>query len=97
MKKAITIFALIILYICGKAQQGGTDCDTDEFVQTLQQFQQLNSVKRSVTINNPNGLVIPSGTKKTIRATDFISINGPFEILSGGCLALIMQECPNTD
>jgi hypothetical protein len=57
MKKAITIFALIILYICGKAQQG----------------------------------------EKTIRATDFISINGPFEILSGGCLALIIQECPNTD
>lgn len=74
-----------------------TDCNTDEYVQTFQQLQQLNSVKHSIIIGSTNGIVVPSGTKKTIRATDFISISGPFEVPVGGSLTMITQECPNTD
>lgn len=86
---------LVVNYI--KYYKLRTDCGTDEYIQTFQQFQQLNSVKRTVTINNPIGFAIPTGTKKTIRATDFIIINGPFEMPNEGSLTLIIQECPNTN
>lgn len=74
-----------------------TDCNTDEYVHTFQQFNQLNNVKRSITISNPTGLLVPSGTEKTIRATEHITVNGPFEMPAIGELTLIVHECPNTD
>lgn len=72
-----------------------TDCNTDVQVQTIQQFNQINSMKRSVTIGNSNGITLPSTTNKTVRASDHIVINGPFEIAAGAQLTLMVHECPD--
>ncbi len=64
MKKAITIFALIILYICSKAQQGE--------------------------------IIYVDYEPDWIAQDSFDTLWIDFD-QDGGCLALIMQECPNTD
>lgn len=84
---------LTINYI--KVYKLNTDCNTDEYVQSAYQLNQINSMKRSVTISNSSGLTLPSNTNKTIRASDYILINGPFEIDSGAQLTLMVHECPN--
>lgn len=71
-----------------------TDCNNDINIQTQQQLSQLNTVKRSVVIGNTNGLVLNFSTNKVVRATESITINGPFELQSGGELTLIVHECP---
>lgn len=78
-----------------KVYQLVTDCNTDEYVQSAAQLNQINSMKRSVTISNSSGIVLPSSTDKTLRATDFILINGPFELGAGAELTLMVHECPN--
>lgn len=80
-----------------KAYQLCTDCGTDEYIQTAQQLNQTNRMKRSITISNPSGIVLQSSTNKTLRATDYILIEGPFEIASGAQLTLMVHECPEYD
>lgn len=72
-----------------------TDCDTDEFVQNVQQLNQINSMKRSITFSNPNGIILPSTTDKILRASDYFLIDGPFEIATGAQLTLMVHECPD--
>ncbi len=71
-----------------------TDCDNDAYIHTQQQLAQLNAVKRSVVIANTNGLVLNSSTNKVVRATESITINGPFELQNAGKLTLLVHECP---
>lgn len=77
-----------------KVYQLDTDCETDEYVQNTQQLNQINSMKRSITISNPSGMTLPSTTNKTLRASDFILINEPFEAASGAQLTLMVHDCP---
>lgn len=77
-----------------KVYQLDTDCETDEYVQNAQQLNQINSMKRSITISNPNGMTLPSTTNKTLRASDYILINEPFEAASGAQLTLMVHDCP---
>ena len=84
---------LSINYI--KVYKLNTDCGTDEYIQTTQQLSQVNSMKRSITISNTNGITLPSTTDKILRASDYIIINGPFEIATGAKLTLMVHECPN--
>ena len=78
-----------------KVYQLATDCNTDVYVQNATQLNQINSMKRSITIGNSGGIVLPSSTNKTLRASDFIQINGPFELNAGAELTLMVHECPN--
>ena len=84
---------LSINYI--KVYKLNTDCATDEYVQTLQQLNQINSMKRSITFNNSSGITIPSTTNKILRASDYFLINGPLEIATGAQFTLMVHECPN--
>ena len=84
---------LTINYI--KVYQLNTDCGTDEFVQNLQQFNQINSMKRSITIGSSSGITLPPTTNKTVRASDYIIINGAFEIETGAQVALMVHACPD--
>ncbi|MBR5081504.1 MAG: glycoside hydrolase family 16 protein [Bacteroidales bacterium] len=77
-----------------RAYQLETDCSTDELVQNVQQLNQIDSMKRSITISNTNGIVLPSTTEKTLRASDYILINGLFEANAGTQLTLMVHECP---
>lgn len=70
------------------------DCDNDLTIQSQQELEQFNTMKRSVTIGNSNGLILSSTVKKVIRAEEYIVINGPFELQSGGALTLLTHECP---
>ena len=72
-----------------------TDCGTDALVQNAVQFNQINSMKRSITISNPNGITLPSNTDKTLRASDYFQIEGPFEVAAGAQITLMVHECPN--
>jgi len=83
---------LSINYI--KVYKLNTDCDTDELVQNVQQLNQIDSMKRSITFSNTSGITLPSTTNKTLRASDYILINGPFEITAGAQLTLMVHECP---
>lgn len=71
-----------------------TDCSTDEFVQNVQQLNQIDSMKRSITISNTSGITLPSTTDKTLRASDYILLSGPFEIATGAQLTLMVHDCP---
>ncbi len=78
-----------------KVYKLNTDCETDELVQNVQQLNQIDSMKQSITISNTNGITLPSTTNKILRASDYILINGPFEISTGAQLTLMVHECPN--
>ena len=77
-----------------KAYTLNTDCQADAMVQNAQQLNQLNSMKRSITVSNPNGIALPATTDKTLRAADYILISGPFELAANAQLTLIVHECP---
>lgn len=78
-----------------KVYQLATDCNTDVLVQNATQLNQIDSMKRSITISNSSGVVLPSSTNKTLRASDYIQINGPFELDAAAELTLMVHECPN--
>ena len=86
---------LTINYI--KVYKLKTDCKSDAYAQNTQQMNQIDSMKRSITISNPNGIVLPSTTEKTLRASDYILIDGPFEVDAGAQLTLMVHECPEYD
>lgn len=73
-----------------------TDCNTDELITTATQFVNYdNKMKRSITIWAPSGcLTVPSNTNISMRASDFILINGDFEIPSGTQATFMVHECP---
>lgn len=73
-----------------------TDCHTDTNIQNALQFNQVDKMKQSITIGNANGITLSSSTNKTLRASDYILINGPFEIPSGAQLTLMVHECPES-
>lgn len=78
-----------------KVYQLATDCSSDVLIQSALQLNQLNSMKHSITINNSSGIVLSSHTNKTLRASDHILIEGPFELNAGAELTLMVHECPN--
>lgn len=73
-----------------------TDCETNQHITTATQFANYdNKMKRSITIGAPSGcLTVPSNTNVTMRASDFILINGDFEITSGTQATFMVHECP---
>jgi hypothetical protein len=71
-----------------------TDCGTNEYIQSVQQLNQINSMKRSITFSNTNGIVVPSTINKILRASDYILINEPIEIAAGTQLTLMVHTCP---
>jgi len=78
-----------------KVYKLNTDCGTDEIVQNVQQLNQIDSMKRSITFSNISGIILPSTTDKILRVSDYILINGPFEIATGAQLTLMAHECPD--
>ena len=77
-----------------KYYQLRTDCNHDITIQTQLQLEQLNTMKRSVILNNPFGMTLSSNVTKVVRAVDSIVIKGPFELQQGGKITLITHECP---
>ena len=73
-----------------------TDCETDEYITTGTQFANYDhKLKRSITIGTSNSsLIVPSNTNVSMRASDFILIDGEFEIPVGSQMTLSVHECP---
>lgn len=73
-----------------------TDCETDELITTGSQFASYDhKMKHSITIGSSNSAVIvPSNTNVSMRASDFILINGEFEIPSNSQMTLSVHDCP---
>jgi hypothetical protein len=53
-------------------------------------------IKKSVTIDSSDNtpIIIESGVKIDIMASEFVSITGPFQINSGAEFSIAMQKCP---
>lgn len=78
-----------------KAYRLNTDCSTDVSIRSATDWQNyVPSVKRSIVIGSQNSLVIPSGSNTTMRATESITVDQPFELQQGATITLIVQECP---
>lgn len=73
-----------------------TDCETDEYITTGTQFANYDrKMKHSITIGSLNGsVIVPSNTDVSMRANDFIQIDGEFEIPVGSQMTLSVHECP---
>lgn len=85
--------ALTIDYV--KAYRLKTDCNSDVSIRSVADWQNyVAKVRRSIAIGSPNGLVVPSGSNLTMRATESITIDQPFELQQGTPMTLIIQECP---
>lgn len=65
------------------------DCST-VINQSNVNFSTFNAVKKSITISNS---AVPSNSKVTLRATDFVQINGEFTVPLGSEFAIVPTPC----
>ncbi|MBR0178010.1 MAG: family 16 glycosylhydrolase [Bacteroidales bacterium] len=86
---------MMIDYI--KVYQLNADCEEDLIVSRATQLDSVCSMKRSITIGNPdNAIVAPTTLHRTFRASEII-IDGEFEVPLGSQLAFIAHLCPCQD
>jgi hypothetical protein len=78
-----------------KAYQLRLDCNTDEFIATSTQFANFDyKVKKTITIGSSNNaVVVPSNTNVSMRAVDYILINGEFELPASSQMTLQTHRC----
>lgn len=78
-----------------KVYQLRLDCDTDEYITTGSQFANFDhKMKNSITIGSSNNAVIvPSNTNVSMRADEFILINGEFELPVSSQMTLQTHRC----
>lgn len=72
-------------------------CDCDSYVTITNEYELDNfdqKVKHSVEIGSTNEIQVLNTTDVTIRASDHISITGPFEVPIGAELGMIVHPCP---
>lgn len=73
------------------------ECDCDDEITINSQFDMDTfpySVKKSITIDSEDEIVVGSSDKVTFRATDSFVVSGPFLVNCGGELTVIIQDCP---
>lgn len=86
--------SMVIDYV--NVYQLNWDCDMDEVISCQTDFDSFDfGVKGSISITSTEGMVSVSNTDDvTFRAADSFEITGPFQVDSGGKMAVIMQSCP---
>lgn len=71
------------------------DCDDDVTIRSQSDIDTFPySVKKSITIDSEDEIVVGSSDKVTFRATDSFVVSGPFLVNCGGELTVIIQDCP---
>lgn len=74
------------------------DCDNDVTISNVSDITGYQpGVKHTITMGSSGGLIVPDTTDLVFRASEHITINNEFTIPLGAKVAMIMQECPETE
>lgn len=89
---------MIVDYV--KYYQIRNNCETDVLIQNVSDWNNnVSGLNRTITIGSTSGIVVPSNTNKSLRASESITItnNGDFTIPAGAQVTFLIHDCIDYD